>query len=316
MRKLIIIVSLWLSLAGGVFGAETWTLADGSSVSGDIVKTEDTGVMVHTIADTYTNLEWTRFSQDALKQLSNNPKFRAYVEPFIEPVASERPPKPQIQVQPVVRRMTLPEHPSILGGMFHSSLGLFMLLIVYAANLYAAYEVAVVRGKPLPLVMGLSVVLPIIGPIIFLIQPVQTTPSEEAPMEEAGTPGAPTATGAPADGATPGGAAPAPGHDDVQIVSASWQPSQEEKKPQPQVFSRGKFTLNKRFIETKFANYLGEPKGEAKNFTMTVKTLKGILTVECIKQVASNEAILETPTGQLTIALGDIQEIVLTPKPV
>ena len=48
---------------------------------------------------------------------------------------------------------------------------------------------------------------------------------------------------------------------------------------------------------------------------MEIKTLKGTLAVECIKQVGANEAILETPTGQLTVPFADIQEIKLTPKP-
>jgi hypothetical protein len=140
--------------------------------------------------------------------------------------------------------------------------------------------------------------------------------AEEEPVDE-------TAAAGPLGSAAPGsppprGAAPSPGGnpEDIQIVSASWQPSQEEKKPQPQVFSRGKFTLNKRFIETKFAGFIGEPKGDAKNFTMEIKTLKDTIAVECIKQIGATEAILETPTGQLTVPFGDIQEIKLTPKPV
>jgi len=301
VRKFLIFLGLWLGLTAGVFAAETLTLADGTSLSGDIVKFDDHDVMIHTTADGYTNIAWSQFSQDALKQLSATPKYRPLAEPFIEPTVSEHPPKPEIKVNPVTR-MTLPEHPSILGGLAQSSLGLFILLILYGTNLYAAYEVAVVRGKPLGLVMGLSAVLPIIGPIIFLSQPIQAAPNEEAAPEE----GAP---GAPASGGTPG-----PGQEDIQIVSASWQPSQEDKKPQPQAFSRGAFTFNKRFIETKFAGFIGEPKGDAKNFSMEIKTLKDTIAVECIKQVGATEAILETPTGPLSLPFADIQEIKLIPK--
>jgi hypothetical protein len=133
---------------------------------------------------------------------------------------------------------------------------------------------------------------------------MQIAPEEAEAAPEASAPGAPA----------PGGAPPAPGQEEIQIVAASWHPSQEEKKPQPQVFSRGAFTLNKRFIETKFAGFIGEPKGDALNFSMEIKTLKQTIAVESIKQVAANEAILETPTGQLTLPLADILEIKLTPK--
>lgn len=305
MRKFLIFFGLWLVLAARVFAAETLTLTDGTSVSGDIVKSDEVGAMIHTTADNYTTIPWPQFSQDSLKHLAGDPKYKPLVEWFIQPTAAELPAKPKITVN-YEQSVKLPEHPSVLGGMVGSSLGLFILLLVYAANLYAAFEVAVVRGKPAALVIGVSAVLPIAGPIIFLSQPVKTA-SQEEPVPEEAAPGA----AAPA----PGSATPAPGHEDVQIVSASWQGSQEEKKPQPQVFSRGKFTLNKRFIETKFAGFIGEPKGDAKTFSMQIKTLKGILSVECLKQVAAAEMIVETPSGQLTVAFGDIQEIILNPKP-
>ena len=103
--------------------------------------------------------------------------------------------------------------------------------------------------------------------------------------------------------------------EEIQIVSASWQGQPEEKKPQSQVFSRGKFTLNKRFIETKFAGFIGEPKGDAKNFNLEIRTLKEAIPVECIKQVGASEAIVETPTGQVTVGFADILEFKLIPKP-
>ncbi len=306
VRKFLSLFSLWLGLTAGAYAAETFALADGSSVSGDIVKFDDHDAMIHTTADSYTNIVWPQFAQDALKHLAENPKLRAYALPFIEPTAAGRPAQPQVNIHPV-ERMALPAQPSILGGLVHSSLGLFILLVIYAANLYAAFEVAVVRGMSIGAVMGVSAVLPIAGPVIFLLQPVRAAgAAEEQPAFEEPMPGGPA----------PGSPAPVPGQDDIQIVAASWHPSQEEKKqPQPQVFSRGKFTLNKRFIETKFAGFIGEPKGDAKNFTMELKTLKDTLTVECIKQVGATEAILETSSGQITVPYGDIQEIKLIPKP-
>ena len=174
VRKFLIIFSLWLGLTAGVYAAETFTLTDGSSVSGDIVKSGDYDVMIHTSADTFTNYTWPQFSQDTLKQLAANPKYAGWATPFIEPATAQAAP-PEITVRSRSPRMTSPEalHPSLLGGIVTSSLGLFLLLLVYAANLYAAFEVAVVRGKPIPVVMGLSAVLPIIRPIIFLSQPAE-----------------------------------------------------------------------------------------------------------------------------------------------
>ncbi len=309
MRKFLIFCGLWLGLLSSGFAAETLTFTDGTSVTGEIVKSDDNGAMVHTTTDSYPSYQWAQFSQDSLKELAGNPKLRAYVEPFIEPTAAERPAKPKIHVRPV-HRMLAPEelHPSIFGGLVHSSLGLFILLVLYAANLYAAYEVAVVRGLSIPLVVASAVILPVVGQALFLIQPVSRPANEDAPVEAAAGPG-------PAPAAAHG-SAPVTGQEDIQIVSASWQSSKEEdQKPQAQVFARGKFTLNKRFIETKFAGFVGEPKGEARKFSMGLKTTRGTFVVEYILQVGATEAIFETLNGQLVMPYADIQEIKLTPRP-
>jgi hypothetical protein len=299
VRNLLILLSLWLGLTTAVLAADTLTLTDGTTVSGDIIKIDDSGLMFHTTTDTYATVPWSKFTQDALKQLSDNPKInKSFIEPFLEPTAADRPAKPEIKVNPVTR-MELPEHPSLFGGLLHSSLGLFMLLVIYGANLYAAYEIAVVRGKSIGAAVGMSAVLPLIGPVFFLMQPVKSDAPPEAAAGE-GLPG--TAPGLPTD--------------EIQIVAASWQGgSPEEKKPQPLVFARGKFTFNKRFVETKFAGFIGEPKGDAKKFSLAVKTLKTQLAVECIMQVTPNEVILETADGQVTVPFADIQEVILNPKP-
>jgi hypothetical protein len=61
-------------------------LADGTSVSGDIVSFNDNGIIFRTGEDKYTDrLPWIKFSQSGLKQLAQNPKIDPFVEPFIEP---------------------------------------------------------------------------------------------------------------------------------------------------------------------------------------------------------------------------------------
>lgn len=301
MRNLFFIFSLWLGLAALAADAETLTLTDGESLSGDIIKVDDNGLMLSMAGDVYTNLPWGRFSQDSLKQLAQNSKLNAkkptvasLVEPFIEPTESQRLPKPEIKVDKVTR-MKRPANPSVLGGLVTSPLGLFILLVLYAANLYAGFEVAVVRARPIAQVVGVSALLPVIGPILFLSLPVKV---EALPEEVAAV-----------DGAAPG-AKP-----EIQITEASWKQPEEEKKPQPQIFARGKFTFNKRFLETKFAGFAGvTPAGDAKNFTMEVKTFKESFAVERIAQIGATDVIFETAQrGQVTVPFGDIQEIKLNP---
>ncbi len=297
MRKLIFLFGFWLGVALFAAGADTFSFADGGSVAGEIVKFDDGGIMIHTPEETYTNVPWGRFSQDALKQLSNNPKIKIYVDPFILPSEKEHQPKAAIDIKDV-HRMEHPE-PSLFGGLFKSSLGLFLLLMVYAANLYAAYEISIVKARSGAQVIGLSALLPIIGPVAFLIMPMYVPP----PPKE-------TATVTNADG-TPA----KPKEAQIQIGEASWKP-QEEKKPETQVFARGKFTFNKRFIETKFAAYFGNGDGEqAKKYSMEVRNMKDQLAVQSITSVGVAEVVLQTAAGPVTVPLAEIQEIKLIPRP-
>lgn len=303
MRKLLFIFSLVLAVASAALAAETVTLTDGSTQAGDIVKFNDNGLMLRTAADTYTNVSWGQMSQESLKQLAENPKIRPLVEVFIEPDASARPAKAPIHVKEP-ERLKFPGKngepaPSLFGGLAGSPVGLFILLVLYAANLYAGYEVSIIRARPAWQVIGLSAVLPIVGPVVFLALPMKV----EAPVEEVHF-DAPAGTAEAAAQRSP---------EEIQIVEASWRT--EEKKPEAQVFARGKFTFNKRFVETKFAGYIGEPKGDALKFSMEVKTAAQHFAVERIMQVAATDVIFETAQpAQVTVALNDILEIKLTPK--
>lgn len=273
-------------------------MTDGSAFAGDILKFDDNGLLLRTTSDTYTNLAWGRFSQESLKQLTANPKLKPLVEPFIEPDPATRPAKAEIQINPV-KRLERPDNPSLFGGLVKSSVGLVILLAIYLANLYAAYEVSLIRARPALQVIGLAAILPIAGPVIFLIMPMRV----EKPVdltEDAGLT------------AAPGVDKP---KEEIQIVEASWK-QDEKKKAEPQVFARGKFTFNKRFIETKFAGYFGTPKGDAVKNAMELKTSKGQFTVERIAQIGASDVMFETKqSGQITVPFTEILEIALVPKP-
>ncbi|MEI6194014.1 MAG: hypothetical protein WCS42_06765, partial [Verrucomicrobiota bacterium] len=169
MQKIFrILFGLWLGSLLVAARADTFPLADSTSLTGDIISFNDSGVIIRLADGKYTDrVGWTKFSQDGLKQLSENPKIKPLVEPFIEIPLSARPQKPEVKVNEATR-LEVPPKQSLLGALFSSSVGLFALVLIYAANIYAGYEIAVVRIRPKALVMGVAAVLPIVGPIIFL----------------------------------------------------------------------------------------------------------------------------------------------------
>ncbi len=285
--------------------ADTFPLADGTSVGGDIVSFNDVGIIFRQPDDKYSErVGWSKFSQDGLKQLANNPKIKPFVDPFIEIPLSERPKKPEVKIQEVTR-LELPPKQSLLGAMFASSVGLLALLLVYAANIYAGFEIAVLRARPKGLVMGVAAVLPILGPIIFLSMPTRMEP---APVEAS----------AESDPATFAVAGQVPVAEEVQVMTGS-APAAATGKAAGQVFQRGQFTFNRRFFETKFAGFFGETRtGADANSVLTIKATSGQYAVERITRIAASDVHLEVALGEVRqevmVPFADIQEIRLKPK--
>ena len=288
--------------------ADTFQLTDGTAITGDVVSFNDTGIIFRTPDDKYTDREpWAKFSQDALKQLAQNPKIKPLVDPFIEIPESERPKKPEIKIQDV-KQLKLPPTQSLFGALFASSVGLVALLLIYAANIYAGYEIATVRARPIALVMGVAAVLPILGPIIFLCMPmrVETAPVETQPEIETQIFSVPGQT-APDTAAISGG---------VHIAQTS---SQKPAHPETQVFQRGQFMFNRRFFETKFSGFFSIIRREAeKDLVLVVKTMRGQFEVKRVTRIAANDIHFEIQKGaassEVMVPFAEIQEIQLKHK--
>jgi hypothetical protein len=303
---------LWIVLSLGLCGcfiaarADTFGLTDGGSISGDIVMFNDGGVTLRTITDSYTNVVWPKFSQDALKQLAKNPKARGFVEAFIEP-----PPKPKagdIQVHDV-SRLELPRRESLFAALLSSSVGFVVLLLIYAANIYAGYEIAIVRARPIGLAMGVSAVLPILGPIIFLSMPIrkEAPPEEAQPQAEAQSYSVPGAAAPMAEGVATGG------------IHASPAGAKKAGHPEAQIFQRGQYMFNRRFFETKFSGFFSVVRRPAeKDLVLVIKTGRAQLIAQRITRIAANEAHFEVIQGggrqELMVPFADIQEIQLKHK--
>jgi hypothetical protein len=307
VRKLLwIFLGLWLCGLPLSAATETWTLGDGATLTGEIIRITDSGLYIRLEDNTYTNVLWTRFSQDGLKQLSVNPKIKPLVEPFIEMPAS-RPRAAEVQVQAVTNRLALPSNPSVIGGLFTSSVGLFLLFLFYAANLYAAFEVAVCKGRPIPLVMGVAAVAPMVGPIVFLSLPVPVQPVEAGATEQAAEEASFTVPGQ----------EPAKPPAEIHITAASWQPG--GGKSPPQIFQRGQFTFNRRFFETRFPGFFGSLRREEdRDKELHLKATRGEFNVERITSVAADEIHFEMLQGgakqSVALPFADIQEIKVITK--
>ena len=314
MRRIVwTLFGLWLCSVFIAAGADTFQLTDGNSVTGDAISYNDNGIVFRLDVDKYSErIPWTKLSQDALKQLSANPKIKLLAEPFIEAPPTERAKKSAATVHEV-NHIELPPRESLVHALFSSSVGLIALMLIYAGNIFAAYEIAICRSRPLALVMGSAVVVPIVGPIIFLAMPVPAAAPE---------PVAQHAATASQTFAVPGAAQPAAAAG-IHIVEASWQgksgaaPAADTN--QPQVFQRGQFTFNRRFFETKLSGFFAMVRREAdRNLVLTVKTGRANMVVERITRIATNEMHVETIQGgakhEVMVPFAEVVEVQLKSK--
>lgn len=314
MRSLKLIILLAWVYGVTALRAETFELNDGKTVTGEIIgKPTDTEIQLKIREGEYRKIPWSDLSQTTLKELAKNPNFQAFAEPFIEIGLEQRVKKTEVTIKKDYPRLDLPKKGSLLGGLFSSSVGIFVLLLAYAANVYAAYEIATVRAYSPPMVCGIAAVAPIIGPVVFLCLPTNMARTEEAEAAAAAHKEAPTPT-LPAVPAGDTAAAPAAPAGGLHFADQTGAATAGGALPETQVFQRGQFTFNRRFIETKFAGFFGVIRREAdKDMQMIVKSARGEFNVHRINRISASDMHIEIHKGhaasEVAVPFGEIQEI-------
>lgn len=295
-------------------GALTFEYADGTSITGDIVQGKPEFLQIRTADNKYERVEWSKLSQATLAELQKDSKYAPFVQPYIEVSQEEIIKKTEVVIKPVPR-LERPAKGSLIGAMFKSSVGIVCLLLLYAANIYAGYEVASVRAYPPAMVCGISAVAPVIGPIIFLCMPTKLPSRDDEVDEPEAAPAAAPGSHSASYTAEPAGhGAAAPGH-----TTAAEEKAASAKFPQTQVFKRGQFTFNRRFIETKFSSFFGAiRRGDEKDLVLVVKSVRGEYVATRISRIASNDMHLDVHKGgasqEVQIPFVEIQEIQLKHK--
>jgi hypothetical protein len=331
-RRIIWIGIVICGLLAGAARADTFQLSDGSTLTGDVVSGNENGLQLRLGENSYTNVPWVQFTQDELKKFASDPslqkfKLSAFVTPFIEITAEERRQKTDVGPLKEVPRLKHPAVSSFFGAMLASPLGFFVLLLLYAAGIYAAYEVAIFRRRPRGLVCGLAAIpgLGFLSPIIFMSLPAYKPPAEAEEVYPAETPAAPAAApaytvpGTPATAPAVQSAAAAPGETHGLKLAGTPISGPPPTLPQPQIFQRGAFMFNRRFFETKFPGFFGMVRRDAdKDMILQFKAGRGEYIADRISRISANDLHLQVRKGQATeevmIPFTEIQEVQLKHK--
>jgi hypothetical protein len=316
-----VLVCGWLA---GTAYAEEFRLANGDTLTGEMLSANEEGVQIKLGQNEYKRVPWANFSQEDLKKFATVQKLQPLVEPFVEITQEEKIKKTEVNIkQPA--RLVRPAPQSLLGALFSSGPGFFVLLLLYAANIYAGYEVSIFRARPVALVCGVSAVLPFAGPILFLSMPTVIAPAEEtwetAPAAAAETPAADAVNPMQAEGAEHPTTLRLAGTGPADAVKLGHFEGGEEKAALPQTvtFQRGQFTFNRRFIETKFPGFFGVIRRDAdRDMVLVVKSSRGEYTAQRISRIAANDFHLMVQRGhaseEIMIPFVEIKEIVLKHK--
>lgn len=319
MRNLYLIVgSILCSLVLVISAeAESFKLTNGETVNGEVLPTSanDQGVQVKIGEGQYQRVPWANFSQDDLRNFAKNERMQPFVEPFIEITQAERAKKTEVPLkQPP--RLDRPPRQSLFGAFFSSGLGVLVMLLLYAANVYAGYEVAIFRAQPPILVCGLSAI-PLLGlasPIVFLALPTNVSKAAEQAVQEQGE-AAGERSGAAADVVNPMLASGAEHPAALRLAkSETSHAGSKAALPETVTYQRGQYTFNRRFFETKFPGFFGVVRREAdRDMVLLIKTTRGEYAGQRISRIAANDLHLEVHRGsaseEILIPFTEIQQI-------
>ncbi|HEY1171904.1 MAG TPA: hypothetical protein VGH19_11085 [Verrucomicrobiae bacterium] len=297
---------------------------DGTEISADVSSPNQVGVLFRytegDMAGKFTKrYKWEEFSQETLKDFLQDNRVKNFVQLLIEiktedlnnvqdEALPERKSRPPVDVKPVPKAKREFADASLFGALFSGS-GLMLLLAVYVANLYAAYEVAFFRNYPFPIVCGTSAVLPVLGFVIFLCMP---TKEKKSAADEAHLP-------------QPGDTAEALTAEELEAVVEEVAPVMEAAPvvvqiPATQVFKRGEVAINRRFIETKFAPFFRVIIGDnEKDLRLVVKSSKGEFVGNRVSKVTQTDMSLQITNEsgasiEETFPIADIFEIQIRHK--
>lgn len=318
MRRLFrpVLLLIWLLAFPASAQQTSYQMTDGTSISGEVASADDRGVIFRTPGQPSSErIPWIQFTQEALKELQKNSRAARFVEPYLDPDISQRAQKREVRINEW-QKPSRETASSFVGGFLSTGLGLLVLFLVYAASLFAAYEIAIVRAYPWPLVCGVAAVFPVLGPIVFLCLPTRVeTHAEEGDAEwksyeaeeAARAAAAAEAQGAPSE---EGG---------LQLAGAAAAEAGGSQLPATQRFPRGQFTFNRRFFETKFPSWFTVVRRDAdKDLRVVFRTARGTYTATRFSRITANDITLMVSEGaasrDVVVPYQEVQEVILKHK--
>ena len=300
------------------------SLTNGDIIEGTVVDVDERGIVVRRdIGGFAQRANWMQLTQQSLKKIrrlgKTNPKrykgAAEFAEPFIEPDESEMeksdPPGP-------VKGLIPPQLPASVEATskvaaFGSVGGLGLLVAIALGSMVAGLGVAAFRDSNAMLVAGVSLFLPVIGPILFLVKPKveyedEYDEDEEYEYEEAEAPKGATMTD------TGGGAVAAMMPEAKKMSFAQTGPKKSGLKPQ--TWTRGDTRFDRSFFQNNFPNYFKTVLGATeRGLVLALKTGKREYVGQRITRISGTDVHMELLNGkEQKISFSEMGTVDLRPK--
>lgn len=298
MQRLLCYLLVFMVMSSAM--AETYRLKDGRSLTGEPIGITARGLVVKLGDGSYSALTpWDQFTQETLKLLRDHPKAGEFAEPLIELTEEEREKLSGLTLVDVPRLDRPSGQTGIVGMLFATGVGWFLVLLVYLGNLFAAYEVAMYRAYSPQIVCGIAAVFPWIGPIVMFSIPRNvlvgdsSAPPPAVAVEEEFEPTEPEYLPESAQEILPPGEmfdeAPVPEEATPALL------------PETITYSRGVVTFNRRFFETKLTKFtkLQKPDDIA-DLVLLFKTSRGEHQSTYISKLEQTSMTIQVAKGNAT----------------
>jgi hypothetical protein len=298
------------------------SLTNGDIIEGTVADVDQNGIVLRRdIGGFAQRANWMQLTQQSLKKIRRlgqvDPKrYRgaaAYAEPFIEPDESEM--ERNLLPGPV-KGLAQPALPSSVEASskvaaFGSVGGLGLLVAIALGSMIAGLGVAAFRESNAILAAGVSLFLPVIGPILFLVKPkveYEDEYDEDEEYEEVEAP----------EGATmsdTGGGAVAGMMPEAKKMSFA-QTGAKKSGLKPQTWARGDTRFDRSFFQNNFPNFFKTVLGEAeRGFALALKTGKREYIGQRITRISGTDIHMELLNSkEQKISFREIGTVDLRPK--
>ena len=291
------------------------SLTNGDILNGEVADVDQNGIVVRVkIGGFSRRANWMQLTQESLKKIKllgeTDPKRYGvrinrqwvsadqFAEPFIEPDESQM--EKNLLPGPV-KNLVEPEVPSSVQvtskmAAYGSGGGIGLLVAIAIGSMVAGLGVAAFRESNALLAAGVSFVLPIVGPILFLVKPKVEYEDDDEDDDEYEYEEAEAAEGATMSD-TGGGAVAGMLPEAKKMSFAQAGPKKGGAKPQ--TWTRGDTRFDRSFFQNNFPNYFKVVLGAAeREMVLALKTGKREYVGQRIKRISGTDVHMELLNGK------------------